>query len=229
MVIDRMVRRCVTRTAAIALAALAAGSLGACGGVRETLGLEKKAAPDEFQVTTRQPLALPPNYQLRPPQPGAAPLEPAVTQQAKQTVFGKEAGKPAGGIVPAAGAAPTLGAAPALGAATASGKAGEPGVPGFQRQSPGEQALLARAGATGADPNIRILVDRDSQQLADANKTLIDDLLFWRKPPEPGVVIDAAKEQQRLKDNAAAGKTATEGDTPVIKRRSRGIFDGLLN
>jgi hypothetical protein len=220
-----MVRRCVNRAVVLALAALAAGPLGACGGVRETLGLEKKAAPDEFQVTTRQPLALPPNYQLRPPQPGAAPLEPAVTQQAKQTVFGKDAGKPAGGIVPAAGAAP----APALGAATASGKAGEPAVPGFQRQSPGEQALLARAGAAGADPNIRILVDRDSQQLADANKTLIDDLLFWRKAPEPGVVIDAAKEQQRLKDNAAAGRTATEGETPVIKRRSRGIFDGLLN
>jgi len=218
-----MVRRRVNRTVVLALAALAAGSLGACGGVRETLGLEKRAAPDEFQVTTRQPLALPPNYQLRPPQPGAAPLEPAVTQQAKQTVFGKDPAKPPGGIVPAAGAAPSLGAA------TASGKAGEPGVPGFQRQSAGEQALLARAGATGADPNIRILVDRDSQQLADANKTLIDDLLFWRKPQEPGVIIDAAKEQQRLKDNAAAGKTATEGETPVIKRRSRGIFDGLLN
>ena len=201
------------RTAVLALAALAAAALGGCsGGVKETLGLEKRAAPDEFQVTTRQPLALPPNYQLRPPQPGAAPLEAAVTQQARQTVFGKDSKAAAGGS--------TL----------VNAKPGEAStVPGFVRLSAGEQALLTRAGATNADPNIRIVVDRDSLQIAEANKTLIDELLFWRKAPEPGVIIDASKEQQRLKDNAAAGKGATDGDTPIIKRKSRGIFDGLLN
>ncbi|MGQ0676987.1 MAG: DUF3035 domain-containing protein [Rhodospirillales bacterium] len=208
-----MARPRVHRTAVLAFAVVAAAGLGACSsGVKETLGLEKRAAPDEFQVTTRQPLALPPNYQLRPPQPGAAPLETAVTQQARQTVFGKDSKAAAGGST-------LVTAKPGDAAA----------VPGFQRLSPGEQALLARAGATNADPNIRILVDRDSVQLADANKTLIDNLLFWRKPQEPGVVIDASKEQQRLKDNAAAGKGPTDGDTPTIKRRSRGVFDGLLN
>jgi hypothetical protein len=203
----------VARTSFLALALPVAAALGGCsGGVKETLGLEKRAAPDEFQVTTRQPLALPPNYQLRPPQPGAAPLEAAVTQQARQTVFGKDS--------PAASGGSTL----------VTAKPGDANaVPGFARLSAGEQALLARAGATNADPNIRIVVDRDSQQLAEANKTLIDDLLFWRKPQEPGVVIDASKEQQRLKDNAAAGKGPTDGETPVIKRRSRGVFDGLLN
>ena len=196
----------------LALAGLAAASLMGCSsGVKETLGLEKKPAPDEFQVTTRQPLALPPNYQLRPPQPGAAPLEAAVTEKAKQVVFGKDPK-----------AAPTGGSA-------AAANAGDPSIPGFQRQSAGEQAILTRAGASNADPNIRILVDRDSQQIADTSKSLVDDLLFWRKNQEPGVIIDANAEAQRLRDNAAAGKTATDGDTPVIKRRSRGILDGLLN
>lgn len=205
-----------------AIAGMAALALGGCSsGVRETLGLEKKAAPDEFQVTTRQPLALPPNYQLRPPQPGAAPLETAVTQQAKQTLFGKE---PAAGAN-AAGAGAKGGLIPAS-AGTAAAKAD---VPGFERRSAGEQALLSRAGASNADPNIRIIVDRDSQQIADANKTLIDEILFWRKQQEPGVIIDANKEAQRLQGNAATGKPATEGDTPTIKRRSRGILDGLLN
>ena len=208
-----MVRLRGNRIAALALAVIAAVGIAGCTtGVKETLGLEKRPPPDEFQVTTRQPLALPPNYQLRPPQPGAAPLEAAVTQQARQTVFGKDS--------PAATGGSTI----------VNAKPGEASaVPGFQRLSAGEQALLARAGATNADPNIRIVVDRDSVQLADANKTMIDDLLFWRKPQEPGVIIDASKEQQRLKDNAAAGKGPTDGDSPIIKRRSRGVLDGLLN
>jgi hypothetical protein len=161
-------------------------------------------------VTTRQPLSLPPNYQLRPPQPGAAPLETAVTEQAKQTVFGKDPAPLAKGM-------------------SAGGKGDLAGVPGFQRRSAGEQALLGKAGAAAADPSIRVLVDRDSQQIADANKTLIDDILFWRKAQEPGVIIDANKEAERLKTNVAAGKAPTDGETPTIKRRSRGILDGLLN
>jgi hypothetical protein len=204
-----------------ALAALGAAGLSGCGGTRQALGLEKRPAPDEFQVTTRQPLALPPNYQLRPPQPGAAPLEAAAVEQAKQTVFGRD---------PAASAAKPapvpVGTRNAVAAPVA---ANAPAVPGFQRRSSGEQALLARAGAANADPNIRILVDRDSMQIADANKTLVDDLLFWRKPPEPGVIIDANKESERLKQNAAVGKAPSEGEVPTIKRKSRGILDGLIN
>ncbi len=41
-------------------------SLCACSNVtKETLGLGKNA-PDEFMVTTRPPLSLPPEYDLRP-------------------------------------------------------------------------------------------------------------------------------------------------------------------
>jgi hypothetical protein len=207
--------------ALVALAAVSAAGLSGCGGTREALGLEKRAAPDEFQVTTRQPLALPPNYQLRPPQPGAAPLETAITDQAKQTIFGKD---PA-----TAGAKPLPVPVGTRNAVAAPVAANAPAVPGFQRRSSGEQALLSRAGAANADPNIRILVDRDSLQIADANKTLVDDLLFWRKPAEPGVIIDAGKEAERLKQNAAVGKAPSEGDVPTIKRKSRGIFDGLVN
>jgi len=202
------------------LAMVAGAALSGCGGTREALGLDKKPAPDEFQVTTRQPLALPPNYQLRPPQPGAQPLEAAVTEQAKQTVFGRDPSQNQGQAIVPVGTRNAV-AAPL--------PANAPSTPGFARRSAGEQALLSRAGASSADPNIRILVDRDSQQIADANKTLVDDLLFWRKPAEPGVMIDADKEAERLKQNQAAGKAPTEGDTPTIKRRSRGVLDGLIN
>lgn len=39
--------------------------LGACSGMKKTLGIEKEA-PDEFMVMSRAPLSLPPEYNLRP-------------------------------------------------------------------------------------------------------------------------------------------------------------------
>ena len=41
-----------------------------CGGVKEKIGLIKKA-PDEFQVYQSKPLSVPPNFELRPPKEGA--------------------------------------------------------------------------------------------------------------------------------------------------------------
>ena len=54
-----------------AAAALAASlvTLAGCSGVRQAVGAEK-VAPDEFRVVTKAPLELPPEYNLRPPQPG---------------------------------------------------------------------------------------------------------------------------------------------------------------
>ena len=40
--------------------------LFSCGGVKERVGLIKKA-PDEFQVYEKKPLSVPPNFELRPP------------------------------------------------------------------------------------------------------------------------------------------------------------------
>jgi hypothetical protein len=46
--------------------------LAGCGSdLSRTFGLTRDT-PDEFTVTTRAPLSMPPDYSLRPPQPGAA-------------------------------------------------------------------------------------------------------------------------------------------------------------
>ena len=63
-------------TAVIAIRILSFGAvlaLAASGGndLSRTFGLTRDA-PDEFQVTTRAPLSMPPNYTLRPPRPGAS-------------------------------------------------------------------------------------------------------------------------------------------------------------
>ena len=65
--VPRRGRRMVT--SAVALAALM--MLTACGDdVREAFGLARNT-PDEFAVRARAPLSIPPNYDLRPPVPGA--------------------------------------------------------------------------------------------------------------------------------------------------------------
>jgi hypothetical protein len=55
-----------------ATATLLLGMLGGCSGedLTRNFGL-KRDAPDEFQVTTRAPLSMPPSFDLRPPRPGA--------------------------------------------------------------------------------------------------------------------------------------------------------------
>ncbi len=169
-------------------------ALGGCTEARQALGLTKQA-PDEFQVVARAPLSLPPDYTLRPPEPGAPrPQEGTARDQAQAAVFG------------------------------GSGLTGNP-VDG----SRGEVALLQSAGATGIDPNIRKLVNAETDMLVEENRRFIDNLIFWRDAePYQGEVVDPVAEQQRLQENAALGKPVTEGDTPIIERKERGLLEGIF-
>jgi hypothetical protein len=168
--------------------------LGACGGddLSRSFGLTRDA-PDEFVVTTRAPLSMPPDFTLRPPQPGASrPQEPSASHAAEAAVTGS------------------------AGLGAASGPA----------NSPGEDALLAAAGAP-APPDIRAKVDADIAGAA-SDHSLTEKLLFWQTPPAPGVVVDPAAEAARLHDNAALGKPPDAGDTPIIRPRTKTWFDSIL-
>lgn len=182
-----------TRLAAFAAALV----LGGCGSdVSRTFGLTRDP-PDEFQVTTRAPLTVPPDFNLRPPQPGQPrPQEGPVREQAAAVLAGR----------------PGLAVGSALPNATV---------------SPGESAFLAAAGPR-PPPNLRARIDEETTLLETTSRSFTERLLFWRKPPEPGVVVDPAREQQRLRENAALGRSQTVGDTPIIQRRQRGIFEGLF-
>src|ERR1700744_6010569 len=61
------------RTAALAVLSVCALLLAGCDTLREEAGLTKES-PDEFAVTTKAPLIIPPDFNLHPPSPGAAPL-----------------------------------------------------------------------------------------------------------------------------------------------------------
>ena len=175
--------------------------LGGCSAF-ENLGGGKKVSPDEFKIVSHSPLTMPPNAELRPPRPGEPrPQETSPADQAKEALSPALAGRVQ---AKAAAGAPT-------------GAAGDAS----------EQALIAKASAGGVDPNIRSQVNRDTRTLAEQDKSFIDSLIFWQDRPPPGVVIDPEKEQQRLREAQAAGKTSS-GATPTIERRKRGLLEGIF-
>jgi hypothetical protein len=180
---------CARAAAVLAATLLLAG----CGGndLARTFGLTHDA-PDEFTVTTRAPLSMPPDFSLRPPRPGAPrPQEQSERTQAEQVLVPQQA----------------------LGVAAAA-------------DSPGQDALVSEAGPP-APKDIRAEVDRDAQ-LDQPGQSFTDKLLFWRKPPPPGIVVDPTKEAQRLRQNAALGKGVDDGDTPIIQPKQQSLLGGLF-
>ena len=179
------------RPALLAMAVLPL--LAGCGDdLSRSIGLTRDA-PDEFTVTTRAPLSMPPDFTLHPPRPGTSrPQELSERQQAEA----------------------------ALSPATAL----SPPVSG---SSPGQQALLSAAGPT-PPRDIRNRVDAEAQ-LDRPSQSFTDELMFWKPAPAPGTPVDAQRESQRLRQNAALGTPASAGDTPIIQQRSQtGILDTIL-
>jgi hypothetical protein len=166
-------------------------ALSGCGEVRGALGYDKQA-PDEFAVVTRAPLSVPPNFQLRPPKPGA---ERRKRHGARGLVVGHAATPPA--------ASPE--------AATS-----------------GNGEIRRLLGTEKANPDIRELVNRETAAFVYTDEFLIDRILFWKKHPAKGIVVDAQNEKKRLQENAALGKQVTDGETPTIKRKRGGLLDGLF-
>ena len=100
-----------------------------------------------------------------------------------------------------------------------------------QGRSQGDVVLLKKAGAEQAQPDIRMLVNKETQSMADADKSFTDKVVFWRKPEGVGAgeQLDAGKEAQRLRENQALGRSATDGDTPRIARRRKGMLEGIFD
>lgn len=159
--------------------------LSGCSGVADTLGLGRNP-PDEFAVVDRPPLALPPDFNLRPPQPGAArPQEINMSERASTLLYG---------------------AKPATDEAA----------------SDAEKAVLAAAGASRAEANIRDLVDRDASQKVVTSRRFVDDLLWWRDNRAPAATVDAVAEAKRIQDAKDNGEPVNKGKTPVIEKQKSG-------
>lgn len=176
--------QCAAAVTAIVLVA-------ACSNAKQQLGLTRQT-PDEFMVVSYAPLSLPPDFQLRPPQPGAPrPQEGTTRDQAIATLTGDDSG-------------------------------------GGGDKSAGERALLEGAGADDIDPTIRQQIEAETAAQIERDQAFVDRLVLWREREPYAVIVDPAKEAERLEENAAQGKPITEGDTPIIKRKKRGLLEGIF-
>jgi hypothetical protein len=192
-----------------ALVTAAVLSLSGCGeSTKRSLGLTKQA-PDEFSVVSRAPLSRPPDYALRPPRRGAqSPAEVTPAKQAESALLGSNS---ASGQSPAG--------------RTGNAPLAAPQTPVTQT-TPGESALLARAGADKVDSGVRAAIDRESAILAEADRNFIQRLLDYGGYEEP--VVDAAAEARRLQQNEALGRPVNEGEVPTIERKERGLLEGVF-
>ena len=68
--------------------------LPGCAGFARAVGMER-VSPDEFAVESRAPLTIPPEFELRPPQPGAPrPQEATAADQARKVIDTAGPGEP---------------------------------------------------------------------------------------------------------------------------------------
>jgi hypothetical protein len=89
--------------------------------------------------------------------------------------------------------------------------------------TPTEAALLQQAGAGKTNPEIKAVIVKEYAQMTVANKTLLGDIITWKKNSST-VVVDPVKEEQRLEDNKAKGLPANTGTVPIIKPRKSSFF-----
>jgi len=173
----------------VSLVLVVAGLLAGCGGVRQQLGLVRNA-PDEFTVVRKAPLVIPPDFNLRPPQPGAVgPQEPDSSTRAQAALLGGDV------------------------------------RPGQATGSRGEQALLANAGASGAAPNIREVLQAENS-LSQRDENFVQRLMFWRSDTQQLDLVKPAQETRRLQQQASASNTSAGDQQPAtIRRKGRSLLN----
>ncbi len=199
------------------------GGLAACESVGETIGISSNL-PDEYAVSVGPNLAVPPDIELRPPATGELP----VTNDAASIVFGSVE---TADTVQAATTTPTNLSAgefalleeanavttnvtirTVLGDAPAGSGVSEPTQPVST-----VEPVAATASVPVPEPAAPIYDPKTDAVIDD----FFDELMFWEgaerdKAIADDAIIDPAAEAARLEQNAAAGKPATEGATPML-------------
>lgn len=192
--------------------------LGACegGDVRDTLGLDKEA-PDEFKVVSRPPLSVPPEFDLRPPEPGAPPRASATSAtQARKLILQDEDDGNYHSTLDLDGYEP------------ASETAVDP-VIAEEAPSPAQSSFLTHLGVDHADPEIRSKLVHDSKKAPPVSQeealTPLEKLL-GATPSDP--VVDAKAEAKRIRKNKDAGKPVSEGEVKVLDHKKGNILDRVF-
>src|SRR5581483_883667 len=160
---------------------LAIAALSGCEDLRRAAGLNKKS-PDEFAVTTKAPLVIPPDFNLRPPMPGAPPantLDPS--SNAELALFSNTDPQ-----------------------TVAAGMRGN--------YTPGEKMLLANAKAQLSDPGIRARLNADQRAaVQNADRSFTDKLLMTAATPDTGKPVNADAEVNKGRKTTTKTKKDSGG------------------
>ncbi len=95
-------------------------------------------------------------------------------------------------------------------------------------ESAGEYALLSQADALETNPNIKRVINEEFTIYAQETEGFFESLLFWRAEEPLGESVDAGEEAKRLSENAAMGLPPNAGETPVIERREKALFEDIF-
>src|SRR5471032_757066 len=160
---------------------LCTAALMGCQSLRDAAGLQKKS-PDEFAVTTKAPLVIPPDFNLRPLMPGAPPantLDPS--SNAEIALFNNSDPQ-----------------------TVANGMRGN--------YTPGEKMLLANAKVERADPGIRARLNADQRAaIQNADRSFTDRILSASVTPDTGKPVNADAEVTKGKKTATPKKEESGG------------------
>jgi len=160
--------------AALALC-LCTATLSGCDSLRNAAGLTKKS-PDEFAVTTKAPLVIPPDFNLRPPTPGAPPSNTRdPSTNAEIALF-----------------------------SNADIQTVASGLPGTYTM--GERMLLANAKAQNSDPAIRARLNADQRAVQNADRSFTDRILNTSATRPNGQPVNADAEVAKGSKSATAAK-----------------------
>jgi hypothetical protein len=165
---------------AVLAVGLCAVALTGCEDLRKAAGLNKKS-PDEFAVTTKAPLVIPPDFNLRPPTPGAPPanaLDPSTS--AEVALFSNTDPQ-----------------------TVANGMRGN--------FTPGEKLLLANAKVQNSDAGIRARLNADQRAaIQNADRSFTDRVLMTQATPDTGKPVNADAEVSKGKKTTATAPKKEE-------------------
>jgi hypothetical protein len=126
-------------------------ALSGCAGFRQALGMDR-VGPDEFAVESRAPLTIPPEFDLRPPQPGAPrPQEVTSAERARRVIDTAGPGEP--------GRQATVGLKTPHGGIAGGGPQADPSM------QVGEQSLAGKLLGTGDSAPAGTTERRETQPL----------------------------------------------------------------
>jgi hypothetical protein len=71
-------------------------------------------------------------------------------------------------------------------------------------------------------------IEKETGIMVTASKSFTDKITFWQNPNKFGITVDPAKEAKRIQKNQALGEPLNKGDVPVIKRKTKAIFEDVF-